>query len=241
MRLTSYKGKKALVTGASSGIGRLLCLRLAREGADVALVARREVELRQVAAEIEKLGRRALVVPADVGEREQVFAAAATVQRELGNIDILVNNAGYGRHRTFLEWDLDDIERMLRVNFLGTVYWTKALLPPMVERGSGWIVMIASVAGKLGVPDESVYAATKFAQVGLAETLSMEIEDAGVHVLTVCPGAVHTPFFDAEALARMPAVAKRMMIEPEVVIDAIIAALARGKHEITVPRLIRAG
>ncbi len=241
MRLTSYQGKKALVTGASSGIGRLLSLRLAREGADVALIARREAELGAVAAEIEKLGRRALIVPCDVGERGQVFAAAAAVRRDFGKIDILVNNAGYGRHRSFLEWDLDDIERMLRVNFLGTVYWTKALLPQMVERGRGWIVMIASVAGKLGVPDESVYAASKFALVGLAEALSIEIEDSGVHVLTVCPGAIHTPFFDAEALARMPAVAKRMMIEPEPVIDAIIAALARGKHEITVPRMIRAG
>ena len=129
----------------------------------------------------------------------------------------------------------------MRVNFLGTLYWTKALLPQMVERRSGWIVFMASVAGKLGVPEESAYAASKFAQVGLAEALSYEVEDAGVHVLTVCPGAINTPFFDAEALERMPPVAKRMMIEPEQVIDAIIDALARGKHEITVPRFIATG
>ncbi len=237
MRLTSYQGKRALVTGASSGIGRLLSSRLARAGADVVLVARRRSELEDVAKEIESLGRRALVLPCDVGDRSQVFAAAATLP-SFGAIDILVNNAGYGGHHSFLEWDLDDIERMLRANLLGSVYWTKALLPAMVERHSGWIVMMASVAGKIGVPDESVYAATKFAMVGLAEALSLEVEDAGVHVLTVCPGSIRTPFFDAHALARMPAIAKRLMIDPEPLVDAILAALARGKHEITVPRLI---
>ena len=240
-RLTSFAGKSAVVTGASSGIGRLLALRCAREGARVALVARREDELRQLADVIEKAGGTAMVVPCDVAERSQVFDAARAVLDRFGSVDILVNNAGYGHHRRFLEWDLDDIERMMRVNFLGTVYWTKALLPHMVERRTGWLVFMASVAGKLGVPEESAYAASKFAMVGLAEALSYEVEDAGVHVLTVCPGAINTPFFDAEALERMPPVARRMMIEPQRVVDAVMAGLARGKHEITVPRFIAAG
>jgi len=240
-RLTDYADKTAIVTGASSGMGRLLAVRFARAGARVGLVARREAELRQVAAEIERQGGTALVLPCDVGDRSEVFAAAQQALGTFGTVDILVNNAGYGHHRRFLEWDLDDMERMLRVNFLGTLYWTKALLPGMVERRRGWIVFMASVAGKLGVPEESAYAASKFAQVGLAEALSFEVEDAGVHVLTVCPGTINTPFFDAEALARMPPVAKRMMIEPERVIDAVMDALARGKHEITVPRFIAMG
>jgi short-subunit dehydrogenase len=87
------------------------------------------------------------------------------------------------------------MERMLRVNFLGTLYWTKALLPGMVARRRGWLVFMASVGGKIGVPEESAYAASKFATVGLAEALSLEVEDAGVHVLTVCPGAIRTDFF----------------------------------------------
>jgi short-subunit dehydrogenase len=238
--LSSYRGKTAVVTGASSGIGRLFALRLASEGARVALVARREGELRQLAGEIEGQGGHALVLPCDVAERAQVFAAAEQALATFGAIDVLVNNAGYGHHRRFLDWDLDDMEHMLRVNFLGTLYWTKALLPQMVTRGTGWIVFVASVAGKLGVPEESAYAASKFAMVGLAEALSIELEDAGVHVLTVCPGTINTPFFDAEALERMPPVARRMMIEPERVVDATIAALARGKHEITVPGFIAA-
>jgi short-subunit dehydrogenase len=239
-RLTSYRDKAALVTGASSGLGRLLALRLARAGARVALVARRVAELEAVAGEARRAGAEALVLPCDVGDRTQVFEAAARALGHLGAIDVLVNNAGYGHHRPFLTWDLDDMERMMRVNFLGTLYWTKALLPHMVERRQGWIVFMASVAGKIGVPDESVYAASKFAMVGLAEALSLEVEDAGVHVLTVCPGTIRTDFFDEEALARMPPVARRSMIEPEPVVEGIVKALAQGKREITVPRAIAA-
>jgi short-subunit dehydrogenase len=240
-RLVSFRGKSAVITGASSGIGRLLALRVAQAGARVALVARREAALRQLAGDIEKDGGQALVLPCDVAERAAVFACAEQALRAFGSVDILVNNAGYGHHRRFLDWDVDDMERMLRVNFLGALYWTKALLPQMVERRTGWLVFMASVAGKLGVPEESAYTASKFAMVGLAEALSIELEDAGVHVLTVCPGTIDTPFFDAEALERMPPVSKRMMIPAERVVDAVIRALARGKHEVTVPRLIAAG
>jgi len=240
-KLSSFHDKTAVVTGASSGIGRALALRMAREGAKLGLVARREDVLREVAADIERLKGSAVVLPCDVADREQSLACADRAVRELGRVDILVNNAGYGHHRRFLEWDTEDIERMMRVNYLGAVYWTKALLPYMVERRSGWVIFIASVAGKLGVPEESAYAASKFAMVGLAEALSMEVEDAGVHVLTVCPGAIDTPFFDDEALRRMPPVSKRTMIKPEKVVDATMDALKRGKHEITVPRFIAAG
>jgi short-subunit dehydrogenase len=235
-RLTSYRGLSALVTGASSGIGEALALRLAREGARVALAARRQAELEEVAAEIARGGGEALVLPCDVSDRAQVFAAAERAVQHFGQIDLLVNNAGYGHHRRFLEWDVDDMERVMRVNYLGALYWTKALLPQMVERKRGWIVFMASLAGHIGVPEESAYVASKFALVGLGESLSIELEDDGVHVLTVCPAIVRTDFFDEEALARMPPVSKRTMLEPNMLVDAIIKALARGKHEITVPR-----
>lgn len=237
-RLASYRELNALVTGASSGIGRLLALRLAGGGARVALAARREEELRALAAEIEDGGGRACVLPCDVGDREQALAAAAAAIDELGSVDLLVNNAGYGHHRRFLEWDLEDMENMMRVNYLGSLYFTKALLGQMVERGRGWLVFIASVAGKIAPPDESAYVASKFAMVGLAASIGLEVEDAGVHVLTVCPGTIRTDFFDDEALSRMPAVARRQMAEPEGLVDAILEALAKGRHTLTYPRWI---
>jgi short-subunit dehydrogenase len=234
--LRSYAGLGALVTGASSGIGRLLAVRLAREGARVALVARRVPELREVAAEIEAAGGEAHVLACDVAEPDQVRRCAERARAALGAVDLLVNNAGYGRHRSFLEWDVADIEQMMRVNYLGAVYFTGALLPHMVERGLGWLVFMASVAGKIAPPEESAYAATKFALVGFAEALSLEVEDAGVHVLTVCPGVIRTPFFDAETLRRLPPVSRRSMVEPAGLVEAILGALARGKREVTYPR-----
>lgn len=240
-KLTSTRGLHALVTGASSGIGRALALRLARDGARLSLVARREDALETVAAEVRAAGGEALVLPCDVADREQAEATARTAAAGLGPVDLLVNNAGYGRHCRFVDHEVEDIERMLRVNTLGSIYLTKALLPGMIERRRGWIVFMASVAGKIASPDESVYAASKFAVVGLASALGLEVEDFGVHVLTVCPGVIRTPFFDAEDLARMPPVALRQMVEPEVLVDAILAALARGRHELTYPRGIAAG
>jgi short-subunit dehydrogenase len=234
-QLRSYQGLRALVTGASSGIGRSLALRLAREGARVALVARRKDELESLAGEIRAQGGEAAVLPCDVSDPISAADTAARASAEWGGIDLLVNNAGYGHHRTFLEWSLEDMEQMMRVNYFGALYFTKALLPAMVERRRGWVVFVASVAGKIATPEESAYAATKFAMVGLASALSIEVEDAGVHVLTVCPGVIRTPFFDEEALSRMAPAAKRGMVDVEPLVDAIFAALAKGKHEITFP------
>ena len=240
-KLTSFRNLRALVTGASSGIGRTLALRLASEGARVALVARRAGELEKLAREIQKAGGEALELPCDVTDRAQVEATSARALELLGGIDILANNAGYGHHRTFLEWDLADMEQIMRVNYFGTLYFTKALLPQMVERGKGWLVFVSSVAGKIATPEEAAYAASKFAMEGLALALSIEVEDAGIHVLTVRPGVIRTPFFDEEALARMPPVSKRQFVEPGRLVDAIVAALARGKRELTFPRWIASG
>ncbi len=239
--LTGFKGLNAVITGASSGIGRLLALRLAAAGARVALVARREPELQELADAIRSGGGEAMALPCDVSECDQAFAAATRATDALGPIDLLVNNAGYGHHRRFLDWELEDMERVMRVNYLGTLYFTKALLPAMVEAGRGWLVFIASAAGRIAPADESAYAASKHAVVGLASSLSLEVEDAGVHVLTVCPGAIRTPFFDDEALARLPAVARRQMAEPEDLVEAILDALARGSRELTFPRWIASG
>jgi len=240
-RLTSYRGRSALVTGASSGIGRLLALRMAAAGARVALVARRRDELEAVAEEIRAAGGEAIALACDVAERAEVEQCVVRVLERFGAIDVLVNNAGYGHHRRFVEWDLGDMERMMRVNYFGALYFTRLLLPKMAERRSGWLVFVASVAGRIASPEESAYCASKFAMIGLAEAISLEVEEAGVHVLSVCPGVIRTPFFDDEALRRMPPVSRRQMVEPEGLVDAILRALARGRRELTYPRAIAAG
>lgn len=240
-KLTSYQGLRTLVTGASSGIGRCLARRFASKGAKVALVARRQAELERVAAEIRETGGDALVLPCDVADREQVESCAATVLDSFGGVDVLVNNAGYGHHRRFLEWDLADMEQVMRVNYFGTLYFTKVLLPQMVEQRRGWLVFVSSVAGKIASPEEAAYAASKFAMEGLASALSIEVEDAGVQVLTVRPGVIRTPFFDEEALSRMPPVSKRQFVEPDRLVEAILSALSSGKRELTFPGWIASG
>ncbi len=237
-KLDSFRGLAVLVTGASSGIGRLLAVRIARDGARLALASRRADRLEDVAREVREVGGEALCLPCDVGDRAQSQAACERAVRALGGIDVLVNNAGYGRHDRFLEWDIEDMERMTRVNYLGSVYFTRFLLPQMVERRRGWVVFVSSVAGRIGVPDETLYSASKFALTGFAEALSLEVEDSGVHVLSVFPGAIRTPFFDARALERLPQAARRRMAEPGDLVSAIVRALARGDRELTFPRSI---
>lgn len=239
MKLRSFRGIGAVVTGASSGIGRALALELAARGAGVALVARRADRLEAVADEIARAGGRALPLCADVSSRAEVENAAKRARAELGPIDLLVNNAGRARHAPFLDWDLDDAEAMLAVNLLGGMYWARAVLPEMLERRRGWLVFVASAAGKTGTPYESAYAASKFALVGLAESVSHEVEPRGLHVLTVIPGTFRTELFDAEGWAQMPAVARNMVREPEELARRVVRALQRGEHELYAPRRLR--
>ncbi|RLB53530.1 MAG: hypothetical protein DRJ42_11710 [Deltaproteobacteria bacterium] len=235
-RLDSFEGRGVLVTGASSGIGRGLAIEAGRRGARVALVARRKDKLEEVAGEIVKAGGKAFVIEADLGDRAQATRAMARAEEVLGAVDVAILNAGFGRHQTLVEHDLDDAERMIQVNVLGTVYCASPLARTMASRGEGWLVFMASVAGLVPVPGEAIYAATKFAVVGLAESISIELEPKGVHVLTVCPGAVNTAFVPPEELDRMPEAGRKMMIEPEEVVRATIKALEKGKNRIIVPK-----
>lgn len=240
-RLESFRGLGTVVTGASSGIGRQLALHLASEGARVALIARRLDRLEALADEIRRAGGEAVPIACDVASRESVTDAAGRAVRTLGPIELLINNAGVGRHLRFLDWEVEDIERTMAVNYFGAVYWTKALLPSMVERKRGWLVFMSSAAGRIGTPDESAYVATKFALAGLAESLGLEVERLGIHTLTIFPGAFRTGLLDASSLARMPAVARRMLRDPQPLVERILKALASGRRELTYPWTISAG
>lgn len=241
MQLTNYKGLTALITGASSGIGRQLSLRLAKEGARVALVARRENELEAVAEEIRAGSGEAITLPCDVADSSQVETTARLALEKFGTIDMLVNNAGYGGQRKFLDWDIEDMEAMMQVNYFGTVYFTKALLPQMVKRNRGWLVFVSSVSGRIASPEKTVYAATKFAMTGFAEALSLEMENTDVNLLTVYPGTIDTPFHTEQMLEDMPKKVRGSMATPDEVVDSIFQALAKGKREVTHPSGIAAG
>ncbi|GAB2767395.1 3-oxoacyl-[acyl-carrier protein] reductase [Hymenobacter luteus] len=190
--MESLAGKNALVTGAGKGIGRAVAVALAQEGANVALLARTESQLREVAQEIEALGVKAVVVTADVADRTAAEAAVNQALQELGSIDILINNAGIGTFAKLVDMDPEEWENIIRVNLLGTYYITRAVLPQMIQRESGDIINIASTAGQRGAATTSAYSASKFALLGLTESLMQEVRKQNIRVSALTPSTVAT-------------------------------------------------
>lgn len=187
--------KVVLITGGSSGIGRAAALRLADMGADVALVARTASALQEVAAEVERRGRRALALPADVTDPAAALAAVSRTVEAFGRLDVLVCSAGVSMRSTFADTDLAAIEQVMRVNFFGTLYPTYHAIPHVKQTG-GSLVAIASLVGKRATPTYAVYGASKFAVRGLYDSLRQELAADGVHVGVLSPGHVETPLRD---------------------------------------------
>lgn len=186
------EGKTAVVSGASSGIGAATARLLASKGANVVLAARREDRLEALTAE---LGDAALPAPTDVTDPEACDALVGRAVERFGRVDVLVNNAGLGFFAPIAEGDPGHWRRMFDVNVLGVLYLTRAVLSPMLERGSGDVVFVSSLAGRR-VPSASgaVYAATKHAVGAIAEGLRMDVVDKGLRVINVEPGLVRTEF-----------------------------------------------
>ena len=208
------RDKVAIVTGASSGIGWATALALAKVGACVAVAARRTEALATLAEQIEKLGRKALVLRTDVTQREQVEARVQEVVKQWGRVDILISNAGEYIQGSVVELDPADLQRSLDVNYFGGVYCIKAVLPYLLAQKGGHIVAVTSMDGKIGLPPDAPYVSAKFAMTGFLEVLRQEVSDHGITVTNVLPGRVDTvmiehlrfswvsPKISAESVAR---------------------------------------
>jgi 2-deoxy-D-gluconate 3-dehydrogenase len=182
-------GKTALVTGASRGIGAEIAVALARQGADVALNSRNPEALEKVAAEIGELGRRAVVLPADVTDVESVRGMVAGAIDGLGHVDVVVNNAGGTAFMVpFTQLRFAGWEKVMRLNVESVVHVLQAVAPHLLERGSGSVVNVASVAGLGATPALSPYGASKAALISLTKSLAVEWASAGVRVNALCPG-----------------------------------------------------
>jgi NAD(P)-dependent dehydrogenase (short-subunit alcohol dehydrogenase family) len=185
------QNKIALITGSGKGIGKSIAFAYAAEGADVAICSRTESDLANVAREVEQFGRRCFFKTADVTKKSECVAVAEAALKHFGHLDILVNNAGGGDvadHRTLLEMDDQCWFDNMDLNLNSTWYFTKAILPHMVERHYGRIVNIASVAGLQGVARLGAYAAAKHGVIGLSRTLALECGEFGVTCNVICPG-----------------------------------------------------
>jgi NAD(P)-dependent dehydrogenase (short-subunit alcohol dehydrogenase family) len=190
-------GKTALVTGAGSGIGAAIAETLAAAGAEVFATDRDDATARATAERIGREGGRAHALHLDVASEESCRQAVEAVHAGAARLDILVNNAGIGHVGTMVTTTGADLDRMYSVNVRGVFNVSKAFLPGMLERRSGSIVNLASVAGTVGLPDRLAYCTTKFAVVGLTKAMALDHATGGVRVNCICPGRVETPFVAA--------------------------------------------
>ncbi|MCF6140454.1 3-ketoacyl-ACP reductase [Flavobacterium sp. K77] len=190
--MTDLKNKTALVTGAGKGIGKAIALALAKEGVNVILVARTQEEIDSVAAKVRSLRVKALAVTADVADINSVNAAVEKALSEFGAIDILINNAGIASFGKFLELEPTDWERIIQVNLMGPYYVTRAVVPNMIERQTGDIINISSTAGLAGNAMTSAYSASKFALLGLTDSLMQEMRKHNIRVTALTPSTVAT-------------------------------------------------
>jgi NAD(P)-dependent dehydrogenase (short-subunit alcohol dehydrogenase family) len=191
--MSDLTGRTALVTGASRGIGRAIAVGLARAGADLALSARDEQRLAEVRSEVEALGRRAVVLPADVTDAEACARLAADAIEGLGHLDVLVNNAGGSSYMgPFTDLRFRGWEKTMRLNVDSIVHLSQVVGRHMLERGRGSVVNVASVAGLTATPSLAAYGASKAAVISLTRTLALEWGPQGVRVNALCPGWTRT-------------------------------------------------
>jgi short-subunit dehydrogenase len=231
------RGRVIVITGASSGIGAATALACAKAGMDVVLGARREDRLREVAGQVERLGRKAVVRVCDVRRDADVQGLVDAALKGLGRLDVMFANAGYGLCASTLEADEARVRDMFETNFYGTLRCIKAALPVMMKQGYGHVVICSSAASEVAPPLYGAYAATKAAQDAVGSALRAEVADAGIDVSSVHPIGTKTEFFvQVEAMSAHGAKAAGtpggMKQTPEHVAACIVRCLRRPRAEV---------
>jgi short-subunit dehydrogenase len=230
------RGRVALVTGASSGIGRATAIDLARRGATVAICARRADRLEEALRECRDHAPRSRAYPCDVRDREQIRTTVDRARADLGPVDILINNAGVGAYHLFTEAREDEFEELMRANFFSALYFTREVMPSMIERQTGAVVFVSSFAGRIATWRHTAYSASKFAMTGLAEALYYEVKSRGVHVAVIYPAVIRTELFDkGPGFEHLRHVVEPQLLGPEVVARAIAKAIEKERFELFAP------
>ena len=234
----SLKGKVVVITGASSGIGAASALEFAKKGTSIALVARTRKKLEALQSSLDKLSIKTLVCECDVSQKSQVQKMSNEVLEKFGTIDILVNNAGFAIYGQVVDLTIEQIESQMATNYFGMVYCTKQFLPKMLEKNSGHIVNVASVAASFGLPGIASYCASKFAMLGFSEGLKHELHGTKVGVTVVSPIMVRTNFFDHSSFETMPKYSPTSL-SAQTVAKAVVSAATSTRLEMIVPPIVR--
>ncbi len=227
------EGTTALVTGASSGIGAALAKALAGRKVTVGLVARRKDRLEQVLEDCKSSAPQSRIWAADLGDLDLAERVALEAWDAFGHVDVLVNNAGIPKRRHVIDLTYDEVEEVMRVNFLSPTKMSLAVLPRMLERGKGQIVNVSSVAGRLGNPRESAYCASKFALCGWSEAMNVDLWDTPIEIRLINPGAIDTEIWDLPG--EDAPIYEGDKESPESIADGIVAAIEGEKFEYYLP------
>ena len=233
-----FKNKTVLITGASSGIGKQTAIEFAKLGANIILVARRKEKLDELASQLEKFNITTFVCKCDVSDKTQVKEMSKTVLEKFDSIDVLVNNAGFAIYGSVKDLSIDEIESQMETNYFGMMYCIKNFLPSMLDKKSGHIVNVASVAASFGLPGIASYCASKFAMLGFSEGLKHELNGTGVGVTVVSPIMVRTDFFDHPSFEKMPKYSPTSL-SSKTVAKVILKAANSPRLEIIVPSVVR--
>jgi len=215
--------KTVLITGASAGIGWAAALAFAEKGANVVATARRQQRLTELCDKIKSSGGRAVYFAGDAAQEPTAKACVELAMNEFGRLDILINNAGIGNYKNLVDTSAADFEELMNANVRSGFLFSRHAVPVMLEQKSGEILFISSVAGLQGAAGESVYAATKFAQIGFAQSLDAELRKHGIKVGTICPGGVKSEFAVGRGRTEEGIQQSRMM-DPREVADTIVFA-----------------
>ena len=233
-----FKNKVVLITGASSGIGKDTAIEFAKKGANIVLVSRTKENLEQVAEQLKQFNVVVLVCQCDVSKKDQVKEMSKTVLEKFDSVDILVNNAGFAIYGSVTDLSIDDIESQMETNYFGMIYCIKNFLPSMLDKKSGHIVNVASVAASFGLPGIASYCASKFAMLGFSEGLKHELKNTGVGITVVSPIMVRTNFFDHPSFEKMPKFSPTSL-SSKTVAKTILKAANSPRLEIIVPSIVR--
>jgi len=221
--MTKLKNKKAIITGGGRGLGKATALAFANEGIDIAITGRNEAVLKETVLELEALGVKAIYSVFDVSDYESVKNGIKTIINELGSVDILVNNAGIAAFGTLNDMKVDQWTQIIQTNVMGMYYVTKEVLPYLINQNEGDIINVSSTAGLSGNASTSAYSASKFAVIGMSESLMKEVRKNNIRVCTVTPSTIVSDMSIGLGIANKDS--EERVLQPEDFAELLVAGL----------------
>ncbi|WP_055448838.1 3-ketoacyl-ACP reductase [Lacinutrix mariniflava] len=221
--MKDLKSKKAIITGGGRGLGKATAMAFAKEGIDVAITGRNEIALKATVLELESLGVKATYSVFDVGNYEEVKTGIQSIIKTFGTIDILVNNAGIAAFGSFNDMDVKQWSQIIQTNLMGMYYVTKEILPYLIDKNEGDIINVASTAGLNGNANTSAYSASKFAVIGMSESLMKEVRKNNIRVCTLTPSTIASDMSVELGIADKDS--QDSVLQPEDFAELVVAGL----------------